>query len=67
MSESSSKNLDQFSPKVAKALKAARERGPMTAEDKWQQRVSGVYGLMGDSCTLTKEEVEKIMLEQGNR
>lgn len=64
MSASSSSNLSQFSPEVADALKAARERGPMTADEKWQQRVSGVYGLLGDSCTLTKAEVEEIMLKK---
>ena len=46
------------------ALKRAATR-PMTPEERHQQRVSFIVGTMGSDSTLSREDVERILEEQG--
>lgn len=49
---------------VLDALKRAANR-PMTPEERHQQKVSFIVGTMGSDSAITREDVHRILEEQG--
>ncbi len=48
---------------VLDALEKAAAR-QMTPEERYQQKLSFIVGTMGGGCTMTREEVQRILEEQ---
>ena len=53
-----------MNPELQRLLDAAKARGPMTAEEEFEQRVSFVYGCMDFDSNVTKEQVREALRKQ---
>lgn len=52
-----------MTPELERLIVAARERGPLTPREVWQQHVSFAYGSLPEGSTTTREEIERRAVE----